>query len=623
MFDPAVREVDLIALSVQVFLPLAFALVLLILPSRFKELLRWWALVGAAATLTLGACRFVDYYALLETYSDRNLASLYHPETRLEARSDRAFADANALPLPKPYRSDDLLTRRPWVSAFNIDYALGIDGISLALVLVTGVVFALAVVASWSVAEHLKWYLALLLVLETGLMGAFLALDLFLLVLFAEAALLPVYFLLNLRGTPEAKAAATKYAWYSRAGSVCLFVALAALYSVNVRDFADPGLVAAHAADLRQLDPALTEAESLDRVTVHTFDIVTLGKAGRAAMLVLTGKDDRVAVRPADGRPPVPTGQAALLAPGTDRAAAVARVKQQSICTPLFQYGVFALLFVGFGVKLAALPLHGWLPTVQAATTTPVSMVVGCVLALGGYGLVRVAVPLAPYAMGSLAVPLGTLGAFAAAFGALAAVGQTDLRKLLAYNSVSLVGLVLLGIAAWGDAAESYTLALSGAVYLLLAHAIGTAGLTFAVGVIEDRTGTRDLGRLGGLRRSMPLFTGVSAVLFFGATALPGLGVFVGVVCILLGAWPWSVGLTIAGAVAAAFGVLRPLKAWQAVFLGSIPHPAGTPDATAREFTVLALFAGLTVFLGVAPMLVFVWLDPSVSGLVDALTKLK
>ena len=136
LFDPAVRELDMINLALLVFLPAAFAAVLLVVPSRFKEFMRWWALIGTAATLTLGLCRLIDYYNLLDSYSDRSVRSLYHPAARLDSRSDQQMSDA-AQAVPKAYNSFDLLTRRPWVSRFDINFALGLDGISLALVLLT------------------------------------------------------------------------------------------------------------------------------------------------------------------------------------------------------------------------------------------------------------------------------------------------------------------------------------------------------------------------------------------------------------------------------------------------------------------------------------------------------
>ena len=623
MLNPAVREVDLFALTAQVFLPLAFALTLLAVPSRFRELMRWVALVGAAATLTLGACRFVDYYSLLETYSDRNVSSLYHPETSLEARSDRAFADANALPLPKPYRSDDLLTRRPWVSGVNTDYALGLDGISLAMVLLTGFVTTVAVIACWGVTENLRAYLILLLALETGLTGAFLALDLLLMFAFAEMTLLPLVLLVSLGGGANRKAAATKVAGSLLAGGACLLAAILALYSVDARDFADPGVVASKAADLRQFDPALTAEQAAGRVAVHTFDFVTLAKVGRAAMLVRGGQGDRLDARSAAKQPALAEGHVGLFAPGTDRVAALARFEAQPVCTPAFQYAVFALLVAGFGVKLAAFPLHGWLTSAYAEASPPVAMALaGLVPALGGYGLVRFAVPICPWGANELSWLLALAGVVGILYGAYAALVATDLTKVLAFTSVSQVGYVVLGVAAWGASGQAYELALSGAVYVLVARGVSAAGLVFAAGVIADRAGHRDLTRLGGLRQSMPLFAGVSVVLFFAATALPGLGGFVGVACVLLGSWQYSIASTIPAVLTTVVTALTMWRAWQRVFLGTNPATA-YPEATAPELTALGLCAALAVFLGVAPMLVFVWLDPSVNAQVDALMRLK
>ena len=178
LLDPTQRELDLFQLTLLVFLPAAVGLLLLAVPSRWKEVARWLAVFGTAGTLTVALCTLVDYHRLLDSYSDRTTRSFYHPNTRLDARADAQLAAASAA-IPKPRLSDDLLTRRPWVSKFDVDYALGVDGINLALVLLTAVVMLLAVVASWKIETNLRGYLALLLFLETGVIGAFLSLDLF------------------------------------------------------------------------------------------------------------------------------------------------------------------------------------------------------------------------------------------------------------------------------------------------------------------------------------------------------------------------------------------------------------------------------------------------------------
>jgi NADH-quinone oxidoreductase subunit M len=614
LFDPAVRELDLINLTVLVFLPAAFALVLLIVPARFKEFMRWWALIGTAATLTLGLCRLIDYYTLLDSYSDRTVKSLYHPDTRLDVRSDQQLYDA-AQAVPKAYNSFDLLTRRPWVARFDIDFALAADGISLVLVLLTCLVMLLAVVASWKIDHYLRGYLVLLLLLQTGLLGAFLALDLFLFYVFYEVMLLPMYFLIGLWGGGRRKYAAIKFVIYTLFGSVGLLAAIIALYSVDVRDFAP-----SHKGDPR--------AEE-----VHTFDPVTLSRVGRAVMLVLSGQENRIATMEVQHDnltpPPPPTAGSPvpLLAPGVDRDAAVARLKAQPVCSPTFQYIIFALLFVGFAVKVPVVPLHSWLPDAHVEAPTPVSMILaGVLLKLGGYGLIRFAYPLCPWAAAELSWWVGLIGVVGIVYGALVAMGQTDFKKLLAYSSVSHMGYVVLGLAAWstGERAAYWEWGVNGAVFQMLAHGITASALFFVVGVVYDRAHHREVDRLGGLMEPMPLYGGLSVVLFFASMGLPALCGFVGEFQVMLAAWNYSPALAVPAILATILTAGYLLWTWQRVFLGTNPATANFPDLSVREFVVLFPFAALAVVLGVLPgVLVFQWLEPSVQGWIDALARLR
>ena len=423
-FDPSLREMDMINLTLLVFLPAAVAALLLLVPSRFKELMRWMAVLATAGTLTLGLCRLVDYYAMLETPSDRGTRSMYHPSSRLDSRSDQQMANL-AQAKSEAYSSFDLMTRRPWIARFDIDFALGVDGINLSLVLLTSIVCLFAVVASWKIEHHLRGYLMLLLLLQTGVIGAFLSLDLFLFYVFYEVMLLPMYFLIGLWGGGRRKYAAIKFVIYTLFGSVGLLAAIITLYSVNVRDFVDQGVVREHAAKLRQSDPSLPEEEALKRVEVHTFDYVTLSKVGRAVTLVLNGQEDRVAVRKNAADLPSPGDEpndVRLFAPGVNRDDALARLKAQPVCTREFQYIVFILLFVGFAVKVPIVPLHSWLPDAHVEAPTPVSMILaGVLLKLGGYGLIRFAFPICPWAASELSWYVGLLGVISIVYGAFVA----------------------------------------------------------------------------------------------------------------------------------------------------------------------------------------------------------
>jgi NADH-quinone oxidoreductase subunit M len=610
-------EYDLILMSLVIFVPAAFGVLALLFPARWAEGLRWWALVGSAATLILSLCLWVEYYALLDSRSDRGLKSLHHPKTQLDARVDEAMRrEANAT--REPQLGFDWVASKPWIDRFDIHYALAVDGISLALILLTTVVLFLTVIASWGIEKHVRSYFALLLILETGVLGTFFAMDLFLLYVFYEVMLIPMYFLIGIWGGGRRKYAAIKFVLYTLVGSVFLLVAILGLYFTDVRDFVDATTVDDRAAEVKKLHPRTNPD---DARAYHTFSIPVLQRAGRAAMLHLNGHTDKIAARGEGG-----DGKVELLGRGVKPAEMSGRLKQPFFRAE-YQYILFALLFIGFAVKVPIVPLHSWLPDAHVEAPTPISMVLaGILLKLGGYGIIRLAYPICPWAADQLSLVVGGIGAFAIVYGAFVAMGQTDFKRLLAYSSVSHMGYVILGFAVWseGSKAAFWAWGMNGAMYQMLAHGITSAGMFFVVGVLYDRAHHRDIARFGGVMTSMPLYGGLSAVLFFASMGLPGLCGFVGEFFVVIGTWNYHPGLAIAAILATVLTAGYLLWTWQRVYLGVNPATATYPDLTAREAVVLTAFCVLAIALGVLPQtLVLNWMEPSVTGQVEALAVLK
>jgi len=268
----------------------------------------------------------------------------------------------------------------------------------------------------------------------------------------------------------------------------------------------------------------------------------------------------------------------------------------------------FVLLAIGMAIKLPAVPLHTWLPDAHVAAPTPVSMLLaGVMLKLGGYGLLRIAWPVCPEAAASLAGVIAVIGVVGLFWGALAALAQTDFKRLVAYSSVSHMGYVLLGLAAGTLGADAWALGATGAAFQMVAHGVTSAGLFFAVGLVYDRVHHRDLEKLGGLMNRMPLASGMALVIALASLGLPGLCGFVGEVLVLLPTWELNRWLAAAAAAVVLLTAAYTLRAVRLAYYGPEyrgPNGDRLTPITRREVLVLAPLVAAAIVLGVRPGLV-------------------
>lgn len=486
----------------------------------------------------------------------RRMALLFHGLTLICAgillfRFDRSLATLQ------------FVERGAWIPSIGVEYHLGIDGLGLLMVTLTALVLPLSVLFTATDIVRPQRFHGLMLLLQSGLFGAFTAHNFIHWFLFYELSLVPAYFLLKLWGGPKRGQAARLFFIYTLVGSVTLLLSFMAVY-----------------------------------VATGSFDFAELAQKGKGL----------------DG------GLAALFN---------IRLGWQELSTRALALVIFFGAFLGFAVKIPIWPFHSWLPLVYAEAPTPLTMVLtGAMSKLGVYGFLRILLPIFPEQIWWVQTPLLWLSVASVVLSALAALAQTDLKRVLGYLSISHLGYCTLGVVAAarvtpGDAmwVTEKSAVLSGVMMQMFSHGIIAATFFGLLGWMEQRSaGRRGLNDFGGLREVAPVFCGGMGMVLFASVGLPGLSGFIGEFLIFKGALalvPWAAVLSVAGLlVTAVFLLTLAQRVWHGPLLG---QGTGFPDLTWRERFILAPSLLLILLLGIHPQLALQFINTTVTGLVEQL----
>ncbi|ACF45897.1 MAG: NADH-quinone oxidoreductase subunit M [Prosthecochloris sp.] len=536
-------------LSLIVFLPIIAGLIIVAVPSSQKQVIRLVSLFAA-----LGQC--VLAYFIWQGYDPSMPGIIAGPGGSLDG-------------------SFQFVERLPWISldlgnlgSLNIEYFLGVDGLSITMIILTALISTIGVLSSWTIKKQIKGYFILFNILSTAMMGCFVALDFFLFYVFWELMLLPMYFLIGIWGGPNREYAAIKFFLYTLFGSVFMLLVMIALY-------------------FSVIDPATGN---------NTFSLVAMASQENYIPGSILGPE-----------------------------------------SVTWRYVAFIVLFIGFAIKVPMFPFHTWLPDAHVEAPTPISVILaGVLLKLGTYGMMRINFPLFPEVFQASLYVIGVFGAINIIYGAFCALAQQDLKKLVAYSSISHMGYVLLGLAA------ANTEGMTGALYQMFNHGTITAMLFLLVGVIYDRAHTRSIDKFGGLATYMPVYAGVVTIAWFASLGLPGLSGFISEAFVFVGAFSSEVtrNIAIVSVLGIVFGAAYLLWSLQRMFLGKRNPDAvyelqtgddghehihfhdwtGKNDLDGRELTMLVPLALIIIILGVYPMPVLGLMTTSINKLVEVLS---
>ncbi len=487
---------DFPLLSTIVLLPAAGALVVLMLPKARTELVLPVAIL--ISTLTLGATGFL----------------LWEFESGVAGFQ--------------------FVEQVHWYEDWGVSYHVGVDGISLLLVVLTAFLFPISFLASTAITDRVRQYAAAMLFLEAGILGVFVSLDLLVFFVFWEAMLVPMYLIIGIWGGKHRVYAAIKFFLYTALGSALMFAGILAL--------------------------ALLSSDQLGR---PTFDFVEL-----------LGVD----------------------------------------LTRTAQFWLFAGFGLSFAIKVPIFPFHTWLPDAHVEAPTAGSVILaGVLLKMGAYGLVRFNLTLFPEASVDLVPVMAVLAVIGIIYGAIVAIMQSDIKRLVAYSSVSHLGFVVLGIFAL--TAQG----VQGGVIQMVNHGLTTGALFLLVGMIYERRHTREISEFGGLASVMPVYAGAFLFVAFASIGLPGLNGFVGEFLVLLGSFLSLPVYAIVAGLGIVLAAVYLLWAYQRMFTGPISVPANKElsDVSAREIWVLLPMVALILFLGLYPKPALERIEPSVQQILD------
>jgi NADH-quinone oxidoreductase subunit M len=489
--------IDAHLLSLILFVPTIAAVLILFLPSDENKLIRWFAFGASLIPFVLSLITWFRF--------DPNQPGFQFEESYV------------------------------WYEAIGSSFHLGVDGLSLTMVLLTTLLMPLAILASFSIDDRVKPYMMLFLFLETGMLGVFLALDLLIFFVFWEVGLVPMYFLINQWGSANRNYASLKFLIYTMGGSLGLLLAIQML-----------------------------------GVLFGTYDFITLYERWNSL----------------------------------DPSATLLGLPLQTVKTIAFW--AFA---IAFAIKVPVWPFHTWLPDAHTEAPTAGSMILaGVLLKLGAYGFLRLILPLYPIEAQIFAGVLALLATAAIVFGALASYAQTDFKRLVAYSSVNHMGFVVLGIAAAGLASGTpdATIALNGAILQMFNHGLSAAGMFFLVGVIYERTHTRNLEDFGGLFPLVPIYGGILIFTSMASLGLPGLNGFISEFLVVRGTWPIFTIYTAISMIGLLFTGAYILKGIKKVLHGPLNEhwehgEHRLTEINTREILVMVPLMALILWIGIWP----------------------